>query len=307
MKSETVKLANEIIDAAIRGQLSREDTLLLCKDHPEVIILALLAAGRRLAQQNDQLALAGSATVATPSTPSGMIPIYTKPNVSKRRKKSGAKIGHEGVRRTRPVKIDERKSHRLKCCPHCQRALQRCQQSRTRIIEDIPEVIEPVVTEHTIHRDYCPHCDKHVEPIVPDAMPKAQLGHQVIAMTSWFHYGLGLTIDQIVDILGYKMQTRLTSGGLIDAWHRLAEILNIWYEQIGSSVEYGYCLPSSATTRPTCRTFPRTTLDAILSSPNMLDIEHFRPSSSAGHSLPYRAMVFYKRSQLLLHDRSKSR
>ena len=51
-----------------------------------------------------------------------------------------------------------------------------------------------MVTEHTIHRDYCPHCKKHVEPVVPDAMPKAALGHQVVVLTSWFHYGLGLTI-----------------------------------------------------------------------------------------------------------------
>jgi len=245
MQSETVKLADEIIDAAIRGQLSREDTLLLCKDHPEVIGLALLAAGRRIAQQNEQLAQAEGATGTSLATPSGMIPIYSKPNVSKRRKKSGAKIGHEGVRRPQPVKIDERKTHRLKCCPHCQRVLQQSQRSRTRIIEDIPEVIEPVVTEHTIYRDYCPHCDKHVEPIVPDAMPKAQLGHQVIALTSWFHYGLGLTIDQIIDILGYKMQTKLTSGGLIGAWHRLAEILNVWYEQIGNQAKASAVLPAS--------------------------------------------------------------
>jgi hypothetical protein len=44
--------------------------------------------------------------------------------------------------------------------------------------------IQPVVTEHTIHRDYCPNCKKDVEPIVPDAMPKAVLDHQLIALTS---------------------------------------------------------------------------------------------------------------------------
>ncbi|MCH8150241.1 MAG: transposase [Planctomycetes bacterium] len=102
-----------------------------------------------------------------------------------------------------------------------------------RTIEDIPEEIEPVVTEHTIHRDYCPNCQKHVEPVVPDAMPKATLGHRLIALTSWFHYGLGLTIDQIVDILGYHPQTKLTAGGLIDAWRRQAEVLEGWYQQIG--------------------------------------------------------------------------
>ena len=93
-------------------------------------------------------------------------------------------------------------------------------------------MIEPVVTEHTIYRDYCPRCQKDVEPVVPEAMPKATLGHHLVALTSWFHYGLGLTIAQIVDILGYHLQTKLTPGGLIDAWRRLAEVLEGWYRQI---------------------------------------------------------------------------
>ncbi len=236
MQPGTAKSADAIIGAAVRGELSSSDTLRLCQDQPEVIVLALLAAGRRIAEQEARLAQLGRkahASAASPSTPSGMVPIYAKPNATKRRKKPGARVGHEGVRREHPTKIDERQSHRLEHCPHCEGPLQRCDRTRTRIIEDIPEEIEPVVTEHTIHRDYCPTCKKHVEPVVPDAMPKATLGHQVIALTSWFHYGLGLTIDQVVDILGFHLQTKLTSGGLVDAWRRLAEVLRAWYEQIG--------------------------------------------------------------------------
>ncbi len=192
------KAIESLIQAALRGALTEAQGRRLAKENPEVLALALLAASRRIAE------LQGRAKEQQPSssTPSGMVPVYAKPNVRKRRKKPGAKSGHQGVRRERPVKIDEHRTHRLKCCPHCRGKLQRCQRSRTRIIEDIPEEIEPVVTEHTIHRDYCPKCKKHVEPVVPDAMPKATLGHRVIALTSWFHYGLGLTIDQIVDILG---------------------------------------------------------------------------------------------------------
>jgi len=33
--------------------------------------------------------------------------------------------------------------------------LNRCDETRTRYTEDIPDV-EPEVTEHTIHRDWCP-------------------------------------------------------------------------------------------------------------------------------------------------------
>ena len=233
MQPGKAKSVGALIDAAVRGELSRTHALRLCKDNPEVITLALLAAGQRIAELQGQ----NNGQQPSPSTPSGMVPVYAKPNAPKRYKRPGARNGHQGVRRQRTVEINRRESHRLKCCPHCQGRLQRCERKRTRTIEDIPEEIQPVVTEHTIHRDYCPKCKKHVEPLVPDAMPGATLGHHVIALTAWFHYGLGITIDQVVDILGYHLQTKLTPGGLIDAWRRLAEVLNAWYEQIGEQAK----------------------------------------------------------------------
>lgn len=243
MRSGTDKSVAGLVDAAVRGELDQAQTLRLCMECPELVTLALLAAGKRIAELENE----GSGGQPSPSTPSGMVPIYSKPNTPKRRKKPGARQGHPGARRQQPVKIDARQTHRLQCCPHCRGELQRCERSRTRIIEDIPEVIEPVVTEHTIHRDYCPHCKKHVEPVVPDAMPKATLGHQVVTLTSWFHYGLGLTIDQIVDILGYHLQTKLTPGGLIDGWRRLAEVLEAWYEQIGAEARQSAVLHADET------------------------------------------------------------
>ena len=238
MEPRTAKTLREIIDAAMRGDL---DETLAHKLHAlgqEAVALAALSMCRRIAEQDAELGrLESNGGKPSPSTPSGMVPVYTKPNVSKRRKKPGAKNGHDGARRKPPTTIDERKTHRLEWCPHCSGELQHGDRTRTRIIEDIPEIIDPVVTEHTIPRHYCPHCKKHVEPVVPDAMPKATLGHQVIALTSWFHYGLGLTINQVVDILGYQMQTKLTPGGLVHAWRRLAEVLRAWYEQIGEEAK----------------------------------------------------------------------
>ncbi|MBU0640440.1 MAG: transposase [Planctomycetes bacterium] len=54
----------------------------------------------------------------------------------------------------------------------------------------------------------------------------------MIGFTNWCHYGLGITIDQLVDILQFHLQTKLSAGGLIAAWQRLAKILTPWYEQI---------------------------------------------------------------------------
>jgi len=235
MASATVhsKATEGLIQAALRGALTQAQAQRLANEDPEVLALVLLATSKRIAE----LQRSSQAQPPSPSTPSGMVPIYTKPNTPKRRKKPGAKKGHPGHRRKTPERIDDHRTHRLKRCPCCGGPLQRCQHKRTRIIEDIPEEIEPVVTEHTIHRDYCPQCKKHVEPVVPDAMPRATIGHHLISLTSWFHYGLGVTIDQIIEILSYHLQTELTPGGLINAWQRLSEILLSWYEQIAEEAK----------------------------------------------------------------------
>jgi len=233
MKSRLPNSTAALIDAALRGELTEAQAKTLYAQGREAVVLALLTAAKRIAELQAQ----GRGGPSSPSTPSGMVPVYAKPNTPTRRKRAGAKVGHRGTRRARPSRIDRQEVHRLARCPHCNGPLQRCQRTRRRVIEDIPETIQPVATEHSLHRDYCPRCKKHVEPIVPDAMPHATLGHRVVALTSWLHYGLGITIDLIVDILGYHLQTELTPGGLIHAWQRLAEILVGWYEQIGEEAK----------------------------------------------------------------------
>jgi transposase len=234
--------AKTLLAAARRGELDERQARQLYQLGPEAVRLVLMAVVRRIAEQDAQIArlqaqsmnTSGPSSAPSPSTPSGMVPVYEKPNRAKRRKGPGAREGHRGTRRARPARIDVRRVHRLVRCPDCGGSLKRCRRTRTRIIEDIPEDIQPVVTEYTIHRDYCATCKKHVEPVVPEALPHATLGHHVVSLSSWFHYGLGVTLDQIVDILGYHLQTRLTPGGLVHMWQRLAGILTPWYEQLAT-------------------------------------------------------------------------
>jgi len=235
--------ARELVEAALGGELTESQAQRLYRLGPEAVTLALMATSRRIAELQGQ----SQAQQPSPSTPSGMMPIYTKPNTRKRRKKPGAKKGHAGHRRQTPTRIDKQETHRLKRCPCCGGPLQRCARKRTRFTEDIPEQIEPVVTEHTIYRDYCSKCKKHVEPVVGDALPHATFGHRLIALTSWLHYGLGVTIDQIIDILSYHLQMELTPGGLINAWQRVSEILLAWYEQIAEEAKNSACLHADET------------------------------------------------------------
>ena len=231
-----------ILDAAKRGVLSEELAEQLPALGPEAVTLFALSMARHVAQLR-QPPLADA-----PSTPSGMVPVYRKPPAApQRRKKPGAKPGHPGARREPPAAIDVRVEHRLEVCPCCGGELQRCQRQRQRIIEDIPRDITPVITQHTVHRDYCPRCKKHVEPVVPDAMPNATLGHHVVALSSWFHYGLGITIGQVRDILGSHLHTDVTAGGLLAGWGRLAEALWPWYQQIADQARAGAVLHADET------------------------------------------------------------
>ena len=205
--------------------LTAEDAHLIYEQGPEAVVFALLEMAKMLAEQQHK-------PTDSLSTPSGMKPVYTKPTIPRRRKKPGAKKGHKGSRRPPPPVIHRQVTLRLTHCPVCQNRVKPCEHPRTRIVEDIPESINPVVTQYTIHRDWCPQCRKRVEPKVTEALPGAQVGNHILVLSAWLHYGLGVTIDQILSVFNFHLHFKLTAGGLVQMWYRLQEILFVWYEQI---------------------------------------------------------------------------
>jgi transposase len=217
------------LDVSVGPSLTEAEARQIFAQGEEAVVFALLTLAKQAKQKQ-------AVAADSPSTPSGMKPVFTKPTTPKRRKKPGRPRGHPGSRRPTPTKIDTYVEHRAEICPDCGGPLQLCQQTRTRIIEDIPEIIEPVVTEHTIHRDYCPSCQKQVEPTVSDALPGSTIGNRVLVLTAWLHYGLGVTLSQIIDVFNFHLHFKLSAGGLIQMWYRLQEILYAWYEEIQNAV-----------------------------------------------------------------------
>ena len=217
------------VDVPLGPALTEEQAREIFAQGEEAVVFALLTLAKLAAGSNP------ASDSNSPSAPSGMKPPYLKPSATgKRNKKPGQKPGHVGTRRPKPPpeRIDAREEHRADHCPDCGGPLNRCAETRQRYIEDIPRDIQPVVTEHVIHRDWCPQCQKKVEPAVPDALRGSPLGHRVLVLTAWLHYALGNTLAQIVDVLGFHLQFRLTRGGLLQMWYRLQGVLFPWYEQI---------------------------------------------------------------------------
>ena len=96
------------------------------------------------------LELAGLvAAKKSPHAPPGsQAPFEKSEPKNKRRKKRGARKGHEGHARPKPERIDKQVEHQLPHCPDCGGKLQRT--NRTRIVEDSPADLKAEVTEHTI-------------------------------------------------------------------------------------------------------------------------------------------------------------
>ncbi len=231
---------SELEKRLLAGPLTEEQAYALYQQGPEAVVFALLTLSARLATEK-------RSAEQSISTPSGMVPAYLKSSKSSRKKRPGRPKGHPGTRRGAPPTIHRRVEHTLKQCPDCRTPLGTPCDTRTRIIEDIPENIQPVVTEHTIHRAYCPNCKKIVEPQVVDALPGATIGNHILALTAWLHYGLGNTLSQIVSVLSHHLHFELTSGGLVDMWHRLVEILYAWYEEIAQQAKQSAVLHADET------------------------------------------------------------
>ena len=64
-----------------------------------------------------------------------------------------------------------------------------------------------------------------MEPPIPDALSKSTLGNRTLVLTAWLHFALGNRLSQIIKVFNFHLQMRLTSGGLVQMWHRLASRL----------------------------------------------------------------------------------
>ena len=182
----------------------------------------------------------------SPTTPSGMTPVYLKPPHKKRKKPPGRGKGHPGTARQRPQRIDQYQEHTLDHCPECQTSLGKSLGTYQRYIEDLPPV-QPTVTEHTLHRYWCPQCKKIVSPTVTDALPNAMIGLRLVVLTAWLHYLVGVSVNNLVKTVSVFSGLKITAGGLTQAWKKLAFLLEPLYDEIGQKVSQSAVLSADET------------------------------------------------------------
>lgn len=224
----------EIGGIALGPELTKEQAEAIYAMGKDAVTFALLTQAKLAAEQT--VSSKARRHSEDPSCPSSQKPVYEKANTRGKKKKPGRPKGSQGTRRPRPGRVDRTQECRAELCPHCGGPLNQCSDIRHRYIEDIPEGIKVEVVRYAIYRDWCPTCRKNVEPTVTEALPKSMIGNRLLAMSAWLHYALGTTISQILSVFNFHLQFEISGSGMIHMWHRLAEILAPWYEEISEQL-----------------------------------------------------------------------
>ncbi len=213
-------------------------------------LMALAADNATLRGEIEELrARLRASTTVSPTTPSGALPPYQKPNAAAggKRRRPGQKKGHAGAARKPPDHVDRSVTHPpLERCPNCNEPVAaHPSEVRERLIEGLVRMAAETV-HHLIPRHYCYRCKQLVEPVVTDAMPGARISLHVYVLGAWLHYGCGLSVAKLVDLFQHSGLT-ISPGALTQGWQRLAALVEPAYEQILERVKHSLVLMADET------------------------------------------------------------
>lgn len=137
-------------------------------------------------------------------------------------KKLGGQIGHPGIGRKLPERIDKNLRVFLKSCPSCQTTLKRSDTFETHTVEDIPsfKVVKTVVTQYKTERQWCQNCHKEMvaKPVL--IIPHSRLGLNLIIQILIFKYVCRMSLEIMVNTLYQTYGVNITEGGIINILKR---------------------------------------------------------------------------------------
>lgn len=160
-----------------------------------------------------------------------------KANIPKHSKQPGLKKGHIPHYRLSP-EPDVEKKLKLDKCPHCKTKLVgEIQELRSRIVTDVLLRLKPKNTKYIIPRKYCPCCKKIVEPEVPNALPHARLGLNLMLFIMYLKLGLRLPCEKICDFLSTQHGVSMSEGGIIVVLKQLVKAFGPYYALLENAVK----------------------------------------------------------------------
>lgn len=153
-----------------------------------------------------------------------------KPNTQKTSKPLGAPKGHKGYTRCIPERVDHIKPVIPKRCPHCGTRLEgETQEVRSRHVTDIKLTSEAKNTRYDIHRKYCLKCKKLVELEVPNVLPHARFGLNLMLLVMYLKLGLRLPCNKICDYFATIYNIKICEGEIVVILRQLVVAFGDYY------------------------------------------------------------------------------
>ena len=161
-----------------------------------------------------------------------------KPNSKIEPKPLGAPKGHKPYTRHIPERIDYVKQHIPNRCPDCNTKLTgKPKRKRSRHITEIKLVSKAKTTRHDIYSKYCPKCKKYVEGKVNEALPRANLGLNLMLLIMYLKLGLMIPCEKICDFLFTCYGVKLSKGGVVGVLKQLAREFGDYYAYLEKIVK----------------------------------------------------------------------
>jgi transposase len=126
----------------------------------------------------------------------------------------GAQLGHTGVSRKNPERIDQEKEAFLSHCPNCQNTLSVSNRFYERIVEDLAFSLQTIITKHTIQKQWCGHCKKEICAIPEGAIKHSPFGLNILLWTLVQKYHLRLPLNRIVSSFKIQYNLRISEGSI---------------------------------------------------------------------------------------------
>lgn len=155
-----------------------------------------------------------------------------RPDKSTRKKKLGAPVGHKGYTRRIPERIDFIKVLNPCRCPDCKTPLGATQEVRFRYVTDIKLISKTKTTKYAIHRKYCIKCKKIVEQSVPNALPYARFGINIMLLVMYLRLGLRLPTNKVCEYFLTLYNLSISNGEITHILKQLAREFGPYYKHL---------------------------------------------------------------------------
>ena len=160
-----------------------------------------------------------------------------KPNL-KKSLPLGAPKGHKGYARRIPERIDYVNELTLKRCPCCNaKLLGKTQEIRSRYSTDIRITSKVINTRFDIHRKYCSKCKKLVEPHVPNVLPHARFGLNLMLLVMYLRLGLRLPGNKVCEYLLSFYDLKISEGEIVVILRQLVVAFGSYYSHLEKLVK----------------------------------------------------------------------